>query len=71
MSGFALGIAAALCWASLDVVRKAIAGKASPEALAAFLLLGQLPFLGAWALLRRDLGDRRGVLASWPWHRWC
>ena len=50
MSGFALGIAAALCWAALDVVRKAIAGKASPEALAVFLLLGQLPFLGAWAL---------------------
>ena len=50
MSGFALGISAALCWAALDVVRKAIAGKASPEALAVFLLLGQLPFLGAWAL---------------------
>jgi drug/metabolite transporter (DMT)-like permease len=50
MMGFALGIAAALCWAGLDVVRKAIAGKASPEALAVFLLLGQLPFLGAWAL---------------------
>jgi drug/metabolite transporter (DMT)-like permease len=49
MTGFALGIAAALCWAGLDVVRKAVAGKASPEALAVFLLLGQLPFLGAWA----------------------
>ncbi len=50
MTGFALGIAAALCWAGLDVVRKAVAGKASPEALAVFLLLGQVPFLGAWAL---------------------
>ena len=49
--GFSLGIAAALCWAGLDVVRKALAGKASPTALAVFLLLGQLPFLGAWAVL--------------------
>jgi drug/metabolite transporter (DMT)-like permease len=31
------------------VVRKALAGKASPTALAVFLLLGQVPFLGAWA----------------------
>jgi len=49
MMGFALGVGAALCWAGLDVVRKALAGKASPTALAVFLLLGQLPFLGAWA----------------------
>ena len=49
MMGFALGVATALCWAGLDVVRKALAGKASPSALAVFLLLGQLPFLGAWA----------------------
>lgn len=49
MMGFTLGVAAALCWAGLDVVRKAVAGKASPIALAVFLLLGQLPFLGAWA----------------------
>ncbi|MBW2160879.1 MAG: DMT family transporter [Deltaproteobacteria bacterium] len=49
MMGFALGVAAALCWAGLDVVRKALAGKASPTALAVFLLLGQMPFLGAWA----------------------
>jgi drug/metabolite transporter (DMT)-like permease len=49
MMGFSLGIASALCWAGLDVVRKAVAGKASPTALAVFLLLGQLPFLGAWA----------------------
>jgi drug/metabolite transporter (DMT)-like permease len=32
------------------VVRKALAGKASPTALAVFLLLGQLPFLGVWAV---------------------
>jgi len=32
-------VAAALCWAALDVVRKALAGKASPTALAVFLLL--------------------------------
>ena len=50
MTGFVLGIAAALCWAGLDVVRKALAGKASPTALAVFLLLGQVPFLGAWAV---------------------
>ena len=50
MTSFTLGIAAALCWAGLDVVRKAVAGKASPEALAVFLLLGQVPFLGAWAV---------------------
>ena len=49
MIGFSLGVAAALCWAALDVVRKALAGKASPTALAIFLLLGQVPFLGAWA----------------------
>jgi len=49
MMGFALGIASALCWAGLDVVRKALAGKATPTAIAVFLLLGQLPFLGAWA----------------------
>jgi drug/metabolite transporter (DMT)-like permease len=50
MMGFALGVSAALCWAGLDVVRKALAGKASPTALAVFLLLGQVPFLGAWAV---------------------
>jgi len=49
MIGFSFGVAAALCWAALDVVRKALAGKASPTALAVFLLLGQVPFLGAWA----------------------
>jgi len=43
-------VAAALCWAGLDVVRKALAHRASPTALAVFLLLGQLPFLGAWAV---------------------
>ena len=51
MMGLTLGVGAALCWAALDVVRKAVAGKASPAALAVFLLLGQLPFLGAWAVL--------------------
>ena len=50
MMGFALGVASALCWSGLDVVRKAVAGRGSPTALAVFLLLGQLPFLGAWAL---------------------
>jgi len=49
MMGFSLGVASALCWSGLDVVRKAVAGKASPTALAVFLLLGQIPFLGAWA----------------------
>ena len=49
MMGFAFGVSAALCWAVLDVVRKALAGKASPAALAVFLLLGQVPFVGAWA----------------------
>jgi drug/metabolite transporter (DMT)-like permease len=47
--GFTLGVAAALCWAALDVVRKALADKASPTALAVVLLIGQLPFLGIWA----------------------
>jgi len=51
MTGLALGVASALCWAGLDVVRKALAGKASPTALAMFLLLGQVPFLGTWAAL--------------------
>ena len=50
MMGFSLGVASALCWSGLDVVRKALAGKASPTALAVFLLLGQIPFLGAWAI---------------------
>lgn len=50
MTGFALGVASAFCWSGLDVVRKALAGRGSPTALAVFLLLGQLPFLGAWAL---------------------
>ena len=50
MMGFALGVSAALCWAGLDVVRKALAGKASPTALALFLMLGVLPFLGVWAV---------------------
>jgi len=50
MMGFTLGVAAALCWAGLDVVRKALAGKASPTALALFLMLGVLPFLGVWAV---------------------
>lgn len=51
MMGFPLGVASALCWAGLDVVRKALAGKASPTALAVFLMLGVLPFVGAWAVL--------------------
>ncbi len=63
MMGFALGVAAALCWAGLDVVRKALAGKASPTALAVFLLLGQMPFLGAWAVLDQSwISDAR----YWP-----
>ena len=52
--GVALGIAAALCWAGLDVVRKALADKATPTALAVFLLLGQLPFLALWAAIDPD-----------------
>lgn len=51
MTGFSLGIASALSWSGLDVVRKAVAGQASPTALAVFLLLGQLPFLAVWAVL--------------------
>ena len=51
MMGLSLGVASALCWSGLDVVRKALAGRASPTALAVFLLLGQLPFLGAWAVV--------------------
>lgn len=47
--GFTLGVAAALCWAALDVVRKALADKASPTALTIALLVGQVPFLGLWA----------------------
>ena len=50
MIGFSFGVAAALCWAALDVVRKAVAGKASPSALAVFLLIGLLPFLAAWVV---------------------
>lgn len=49
MMGFLLGVGSALCWAGLDVIRKALAGKASPTSLAVFLLVGQVPFLGAWA----------------------
>jgi drug/metabolite transporter (DMT)-like permease len=49
MMGFSLGMASALCWSGLDVVRKALAGKASPTALAVFLMLGLLPVLGVWA----------------------
>lgn len=47
--GLALGVAAALCWAALDVVRKALSDKATPISLAVVLLVGQLPFLGLWA----------------------
>jgi drug/metabolite transporter (DMT)-like permease len=50
MMGFLLGVASALCWSALDVVRKALAGKASPTALALFLMVGVLPFLGVWAV---------------------
>jgi drug/metabolite transporter (DMT)-like permease len=58
MIGFSLGLAAALCWSGLDVVRKAISGKASPTALAVFLLVGQLPFLGVWAAVDQTwIGD--------------
>lgn len=49
--GFAIGVAAALCWAALDVVRKALSDKASPTSLAVILLIGQLPFLGLWVAL--------------------
>ncbi|MDH3624499.1 MAG: DMT family transporter [Myxococcales bacterium] len=49
--GFTIGVAAAFCWAALDVVRKALSDKASPAALAVILLIGQVPFLGLWAAL--------------------
>ena len=62
MMGFSFGVVAALCWAGLDVVRKALAGKASPSSLAVFMLLGQLPFLGAWALY-----DQRWVTDAGYW----
>jgi drug/metabolite transporter (DMT)-like permease len=48
--GFTIGVAAAFCWAALDVVRKALADEASPTALAIVLLIGQVPFLFLWAL---------------------
>jgi len=63
MMGFSLGVASALCWSGLDVVRKALAARASPTALAVFLLIGQLPFLGAWALLDRTWISDAGY---WP-----
>ncbi len=63
MLGFPLGVASALCWSGLDVIRKALAGKASPTALAVFLLIGQLPFLGAWAALDRTWITDAGY---WP-----
>ena len=50
MMGFALGVGSALCWAALDVVRKALVLKASPVALVVFLLVGQVPFLALWAV---------------------
>ncbi|MGB5697309.1 MAG: DMT family transporter [Polyangiales bacterium] len=62
MMGFALGVAAALCWAGLDVVRKALSGRAAPTALAVCLLVGQLPFLGAWAAV-----DQTWVTDSGYW----
>jgi drug/metabolite transporter (DMT)-like permease len=63
MVGFSLAVASALCWSGLDVVRKALAGRASPTALAVFLLVGQLPFLGAWAVLDRTWISDSGY---WP-----
>ncbi|MGB5194511.1 MAG: EamA family transporter [Polyangiales bacterium] len=63
MMGFAIGVAAALCWSGLDVVRKALAGKASPTALAVFLMVGLLPPLGAWALWDRTWVADAGY---WP-----
>ena len=60
MMGFVLGLASALCWAGLDVVRKALSGKASPTALALYLMLGVLPFLAAWAVADQTwVTDRR------------
>jgi len=52
--GVTLAVAAALCWASLDVVRKALADAATPLALAVFLLVGQLPFFALWAVVDRS-----------------
>lgn len=63
MMGFLLGVGSALCWAALDVVRKALAGKASPISLAVFLIVGQVPFLGAWAAYDQTwIGDAK----YWP-----
>jgi drug/metabolite transporter (DMT)-like permease len=50
MTGLTLGVAAALCWAALDVVRKSIVRYASPLAVAVALSVGQLPFFLVWAL---------------------
>lgn len=63
MMGFALGVASALCWSGLDVVRKALAGRGSPTALAVFLMLGQVPFLGVWAFYD---GTWVGDSEYWP-----
>jgi drug/metabolite transporter (DMT)-like permease len=52
--GFTLGVAAALSWAALDVVRKALADKGSPTAFAVILLVGQSPFLGLWAAIDQN-----------------
>jgi drug/metabolite transporter (DMT)-like permease len=50
MTGFALGVASALCWSALDAVRKMLVAKASPTSLVVFLLVGQVPFLALWAI---------------------
>ncbi len=46
--GLALTLAASLCWASLDALRKALTAAFTPTALAAVLAAGQLPVFLAW-----------------------
>ncbi len=60
--GFTIGVAAAFCWAALDVVRKALSAEASPTALAVVLLIGQVPFLFLWAA-----ADQTWVVTNASW----
>jgi len=61
--GLLLVALASLSWAAVDALRKVLAGKITPVALAALLVLGQIPLFGAWAALDEGFYVTAGWLA--------
>lgn len=52
LAALALVVASAFCWSGFDVVRKVLVHRMPPMPLLFLLVLGQIPFFGAWWLVQ-------------------